>query len=337
MKGVAAISDEPLLVALQAGVPIAPRPFAVLGERLGYSEEEVLDHLRHLFESGVARRFGAVFDSCRLGYASTLCAADIPVADLEAAVARITPHPGITHCYQRQGHPNLWFTVTAPANALESELSRIGKALGAWEVLNLPALQRFKIEAVFGRKADAGGPAASAGQGVCKQAAAPGEREKEIIRRLQGSLPVQADPFGVVARQLGMDPGEFLEGLRLWQAEGMVRRVALVVYHRKAGFHANSMCAWRVAPEAVATAGGRLARQPNVTHCYERPPVAVFPYNLYAMIHGRAQEEILHLFKSLEAAACLSGGVMMGTVREFKKTSPLFFHESEVTLGVPPS
>ena len=105
--------DARLLVILQQGLPIDARPFARIGEGLGLSEEAVLARVRSLFESGVARRFGAVFESRNLGYLSTLCAVDVPAGDLEAAAARIAPHPGITHCYEREGHPNLWFTMTA--------------------------------------------------------------------------------------------------------------------------------------------------------------------------------------------------------------------------------
>ncbi|MEI7880595.1 MAG: AsnC family transcriptional regulator, partial [bacterium] len=144
--------DARLLVILQQGLPITARPFASIGEGLGLSEATVLERVRALFESGVARRFGAVFESGKLGYLSTLCAVDIPAGELEAATARISSHPGITHCYEREGHPNLWFTMTALKDELGLELARVSAALGTYEVLNLPALQKFKIEAVFGRE-----------------------------------------------------------------------------------------------------------------------------------------------------------------------------------------
>ena len=333
--------DADLLFVLQKGLPLESDPFAVIGETLGLSGDDVLKRVRVLFETGVARRFGAVFDSRSLGYESTLCAVDIPATDLVAAAARIQPHPGITHCYERQGHPNLWFTLTAPANALLPELARISKALGSYGVLNLPALQKFKIEAVFGQSSQE----AQEAKGALQPETPPGgrrpsefdEREKTVICCLQGSIPVERDPFGAVARQVGVEPGELLELLQRWQREGVIRRIALVVRHHKLGYSANSMCVWKVAPEALIAAGHSMARSPHVTHCYERPSSGEFPYNLYAMIHARSPEEAVSIFKTLGHDAGLPEGAMMWSVREFKKASPIFFCESTVELGVPPS
>ena len=75
-------TDNQLLVALQKGLPLELRPFARIGSDLGLSEEAVLAKVCALFDTGVARRFGAVFDSHSLGYESTLCAAEIPAAEL---------------------------------------------------------------------------------------------------------------------------------------------------------------------------------------------------------------------------------------------------------------
>ncbi len=346
--------DADLLVALQKGLPLERRPFAVIGETLGLSEEAVVARLRNLFETGVARRFGAVFDSRSLGYESTLCAADIPAAEMVAAVGRIHPHPGITHCYERQGHPNLWFTLTAPQNDLEAELARISKALGPYGVLNLPALQKFKIEAVFGKSSQVVEGAeqwtATSGRGqAAKGASLSGtppagrrppefsEREKAVVRCLQGSIAIESEPFDAVARQVGYDPAELVDLLQRWQREGVIRRIALVVRHRQLGFSANSMCVWKVAPEALVAAGQSMARSPHVTHCYERPSSPAFPYNLYAMIHARSPDEAVAIFQKLGSDTGLPEGAMMWSVREFKKSSPIFFCESTVELGVPPS
>ncbi len=57
-----------LLLALQHGLPLVPRPFAALGEPLGMSETAVVDCVTALFECGTARRFGAVFDSRTAGH-----------------------------------------------------------------------------------------------------------------------------------------------------------------------------------------------------------------------------------------------------------------------------
>ena len=325
--------DASLLLVLQKGLPLESRPFARIGRDLGLTEDAVLAKVRGWFESGVARRFGAVFDSKSLGYESTLCAADVPERELEAAAARLAPHPGITHCYERDGHPNLWFTLTAPAAELTRELAGVAGALGFHGLLNLPALRKFKIEAVFGRDDQEEVPAAAVRS--TGPVAPLTEREREVVRQLQASIAVSADPFGAVARKIGYDPGELLQLLAGWEKSGIVRRIGLVVRHRQLGFSANSMCVWKAPEERLEAAGGLLARSPHVTHCYERPAYAAFPFNLYAMIHAKSRAEAVAIFERLGADAGLSEGRMMWSVREFKKSSPVFFCEPPATLGKP--
>lgn len=327
--------DAQLLVKLQQGLPIVARPFAQLGKDLGLSEEVVLAQVNSLFESGIARRFGAVFESQKLGYLSTLCAADVPASDLVASAARISTHPGITHCYEREGHPNLWFTLTAPAEELTSELARVSAMLGPYEVLNLPALQKFKIEAVFGQN-EPRLPARPLAPPVTEPVAPIPERERKVVRRLQASIAVCEDPFGVVAQDLKMDPAELLELLKRWVEDGVIRRIGLILRHRELGFSANSMCVWGVAAERIKAAGEILARSQHVTHCYERPSFAAFPYNLYAMIHAKSREEAIRIFEQLGHDAGLSAGRMLWSVREFKKSSPVFFGERKGILFAVP-
>ena len=77
----------------------------------------------------------------------------------------------------------------------------------------------------------------------------------------------------------------------------------------------------------VEQAGRVLASCPDVTHCYERPPHETFPYNLFAMVHAREQDVALGIFTRLSEEAGLTGGRMLTSVREFKKSSPVFFAE----------
>ncbi len=328
MNAISKLSGGALLVALQQGVPIVERPFASIAREFGLTEADILDRIRAWFASGVARRFGAVFDSHRLGYASTLCAADIPAGELETAASRLTPHPGITHCYAREGRPNLWFTLTAPTEDLAAEVARTADAVAPYALLNLPAVRRFKIEAVFGATPGsvhhAGtdpGPQPSDDEDVTPLS----EHERQVVRHLQGNLPLGPEPFGDAARTLGCDAADLLALLTRWRERGIIRRLGLVVRHQEMGFTANSMCVWNVAPAAVAAAGAVLARSPHVTHCYERHAAAEFPYNLYAMLHAGSRPEALARFEALAREAGLDGGRMLWSAREFKKTSPVFF------------
>ncbi len=141
--------DRAILNEIQSHFPIAPRPYAEVGERVGASEAEVLRRVQGLYDAGVIRRIGANFTSRKLGYTSTLCAAHVAPEDLERFVEVVNRYPGVTHNYLRRHHYNVWFTLIAESTArLEEILREISQASGV-EILSLPALEVFKIKVDF--------------------------------------------------------------------------------------------------------------------------------------------------------------------------------------------
>ncbi|MBT7302702.1 MAG: Lrp/AsnC family transcriptional regulator, partial [Victivallales bacterium] len=95
---------EPILVALQQGFPLCPRPFETAARALGISEETLLEHAASLLEAGIARRLGGIFDSRRMGFTTALCAVRVEFPTDEARVAELIEDPHITHCYERGNH-----------------------------------------------------------------------------------------------------------------------------------------------------------------------------------------------------------------------------------------
>lgn len=141
--------DRAILNEIQSHFPLEVRPFQVVGERVGASEEEVLRRVQGLYESGVIRRLGANFTSRKLGYTSTLCAAQVPGEQLEEFVAAVNRHPGVTHNYLRRHEFNVWFTLIAESQErLKEILGEIREATGI-EIMSLPARRIFKIKVDF--------------------------------------------------------------------------------------------------------------------------------------------------------------------------------------------
>lgn len=142
--------QKAVLNQIQSDFPIDPRPYRVLGQRLGLSEEAVLDQVRRLRRSGVIRRIGGNFSSTSLGYASTLCAARVPEDRLESFIRRVNQFDGVTHNYRREHDLNVWFTFIAPSmDDIERALADISRDTGVTEIYNLPAVQTFKIKVDF--------------------------------------------------------------------------------------------------------------------------------------------------------------------------------------------
>lgn len=141
--------DKKILDVIQSDFPIEERPYAVVGEKLGASEDEVLSRVRALKESGLIRRIGANFQSRKLGFVSTLCAAKVPEEQLDEFVETVNAYPGVTHNYLRYHEFNIWFTFIAPSmDFVENALAEITEATGI-KVLNLPASKMFKIKVDF--------------------------------------------------------------------------------------------------------------------------------------------------------------------------------------------
>jgi DNA-binding Lrp family transcriptional regulator len=142
--------DKKILNILQTRFPIVPEPFDAVGAELGISGDEVLDRVQRLKEVGIIRRIGAVFDGRALGYTSTLCAARVPGEQLRSFVEAVNRYPGVTHNYQRSHEYNVWFTFIAPDQAaLEKALAEIRQKTGITDILNMPAVRTYKINATF--------------------------------------------------------------------------------------------------------------------------------------------------------------------------------------------
>ena len=235
-EGVCA-SDHELLHSLQSGIPLHARPFQLIGEQLGLNEEHVLERLNFFLKSGMARRFGAVFNSYSLGYSSTLCAVSVPPEDIDRVADVLSPHPGVTHCYERDGDPNLWFTMTANKEGIADELRLLGEKLDPYVIMDLPATRRFKIRAVFDTRRNRGNDNTMKSEHSIKpQCIAPlTEQEKAVVRGLQGSIPIAADLFDQPARVSEMDVESLIALLEKWQKEDSVffnSINAMEYYHR---------------------------------------------------------------------------------------------------------
>jgi len=138
--------DRRLLNEIQSDFPITKRPYKDLGARLNRSEHEILKRVERLKKEGIIRRIGGSFDSQRLGFATTLCAAKVPDDKINRFVEVVNKYPEVTHNYLRDHHYNIWFTfVTPDRKMIDRYIEEIIQYTGVREILNLPAARTFKI------------------------------------------------------------------------------------------------------------------------------------------------------------------------------------------------
>jgi siroheme decarboxylase len=142
--------DRSILNTIQSDFPLEPRPYAVLGQKLGISEGEALGRVRGLQESGVIRKIGASFDTRRLGHVSCLVAAKVPPGRLDEVAKMVSGFPEVTHNYGRKADYNLWFTLVCENDArVDALLEHFKSATGVSEMHKLPAEKMFKIKVEF--------------------------------------------------------------------------------------------------------------------------------------------------------------------------------------------
>lgn len=142
--------DKKILDTIQTGFPVDVEPFKVLGEQIGIGEDEVLERIRKLKETGIIRRIGAIFDTRKLGFASTLCAARVSEEKLKEFVEIVNSCPGVTHNYRRNHEYNVWFTLIASTEEeLKKTLTEISEKTGIADMLDMPVKRKFKIDASF--------------------------------------------------------------------------------------------------------------------------------------------------------------------------------------------
>lgn len=151
------------------------------------------------------------------------------------------------------------------------------------------------------------------------------DQQKQIVKILQGDIPVCKEPFKAMASRLGISEEVVLTTIRDMKSRGIVRRFGATLRHQKVGFQANAMSAWNVAPDRIEEVGHLLASSPHVTHCYERPPREDWPYNLYAMIHGRNPSDCEKIVEEIALQTGVHEYILLFSSHENKKESMKYF------------
>ena len=304
--------DRAVVNAYQGGFPVVERPFepaaAALRDRgVDVTAAELLDRIRSLDEEGVLTRFGALINATEIGGAATLVAMHAPEDRFEEVANLVNAHREVAHNYRREHpHLNMWFVVSvADADAVGRVLGEIEAETGQ-ETYNLPKRREFRVEAKF--LLDGPIPEGDldlSGLGPDVDPAADGALtpdERDLVVEIQGGLPVTETPYADVAGTLGVDVEWVLRTIQRFDGEGKIRRVGVVPNHYALGYTENGMTVWDVPDEKLDVVGPEVAALDFVTHCYERPRhEGVWPYNFFAMTHGRSEAESERRIREVKA------------------------------------
>ena len=336
-KGGAAVplddTDKQLLNLMQGRFPLDPRPFARVAELAGLGEDDVLERVRYLLDKRIIREITPIFDTRAFGYASMLVAAKVDPAHPHRAAQFINSHPGVTHNYLREHDFNLWFTIAVEPDSrlgLDGTLDVMAERTGASSIRQLPTLKLFKIRMDLEMEGDTAALAAAgeASEPMELEPIALSEDDIATVRATQGPMPVIPEPYQPAAERLGVPVETVLDRLASLKERGGLRRVAAILYHRRAGFSANGMGVWAVPEGEILETGKRMAAFRGISHCYERPTYADWPYSVFTMAHGRSKEECDAILDSIAEATGITERATLYSSTEFKKVRMLYFTDA---------
>jgi DNA-binding Lrp family transcriptional regulator len=327
--------DKEILNEIQWSFPLVSEPYKQLAGKFNVTNDEMKKRISTLKSSGVLRQLSAIFDTRRLGYKSSLVAMAIEPDKLDFVAGQINRHPGVSHNYERNHEYNLWFTLaTPPGSDLKTEVDKFMKLPGINKVRLLPTIKLFKIgvklDMVDEKKKEIAPTEEK--KKIREVKFTPTEQDKEFIRQLQKDLEVIDRPFLPAAQSLGMTEDQVFEKLRYYEEIGVMRRYAAILRHRDAGFVANGMIVWQVPEQRIESVGQMLGAFPQISHCYQRPVYADWPYNVFSMVHCKSISEAESMAKDIQSHIKVDDYRILFSSREFKKTRVEYFVESEFTL-----
>jgi siroheme decarboxylase len=325
-------TDKRLMNLLQSSFPLDPEPFGPIATEAALDLDEALNRTRRLLDQRIIREITPIFDTRALGYESMLVAAKVDADNPQRAAAIVNSHPGVSHNYLRTHDFNLWFTIATPPDSelgLAGTLDVLMRETGAESMRQLPTLTLFKINMnlEMEKGTDALAAAVDASPPRELEAQPYDERDIAVIRALQGPMEVTGRPYDAAAEEVGIETEEMLQHLRGMVDRRLLRRVAAILYHRRAGFSANGMGVWKVPEGEIMETGRRMASFRGISHCYQRPTYEDWPYSVFTMAHGRSKEECDAILDSI-AEECGMGPEDRATLyssTEYKKVRLRYF------------
>jgi siroheme decarboxylase len=324
--------DRKLLNLMQGSFPVDARPYRRVAELAEVSETEVMGRVERLLQKRIIRQVTPIFDTRALGYSSMLVAAKVDPEHPHRAAQVINEHPGVSHNYLRNHEFNLWFTIATEPDSklgLQGTLDVLAREAQAESVRQLPTLKLFKIRMDLEMEGDtqALASAAEATEPIELDPQPYDELDIAVIRALQGNMAVVEEPYAPAAAAVGLTQERLLEHLLGMQERGLLRRVAAILYHRRAGFSANGMGVWKVPEEQVADVGREMAAVRGISHCYQRPTYEDWPYSVFTMAHGRSKQECDAVLDAIAEMTGIRERATLYSSTEFKKIRLLYFTE----------
>lgn len=316
-----------VLGALAGGLPIASRPYAEFGSRLGMSEADVLAALKALKDTRALRRIGAQFSPAGLGYQAALGALAVSEDCREDVAAMLGAQPNVTHVFELEDRYSLWYVLGALSRTrLEIAEGELARAAGAADRYRVLPDELYKVTAAF----DADGAPEPADDAGVEPGPALDRDERALVRLLQGDLAFAERPFAVLVHTLGecgfdIDERWALERTQALADSGALRRIGGTLHGRREPWR-SALSVWR-SPGDPQAAGVLIASFPEVLHVFERRVPGGMA--VLAVIEGATRSDIDRSIERIRIAGGLDAPRIAYPLREYARSPMRYFTEGD--------
>ena len=355
-------SDKAILQQIQNGISLTEKPFLLIADSVGLTEEAVLERINSMKESGIIRRISGFFDAGSLGYQSALCGAVVQEENIELYKELLDRYPCITHNYLRDHRINGWFTVSTKDEADRTRiLSEIRESGLVEKIYVFKKTKMFKLKVLFdldGKEeiqsesgvtdpqisvridsvkksalmTDITGDSnlTEVGKDVGEHLPKVTPEKIRLIRELQEQFPICSRPFEVIGEKIGMEEQDVLRMTSKLKEEKRLKRISAALSHHKVGYNINSMVVWDLREEDIDRLPDKVLSCQNLSHCYLREKDPDFDYNFYTMLHAKTEDEYHGIMDMLKENILHKKYVELRTVSELKKIGMKYFTEGTI-------
>jgi len=323
--------DREILDRLQQGIPLVLNPFEIVSTELGLEFTQFQKKMSKLTDEGYISHLGPIYDTRKTGYKTTLMAMKCIPDKLDSCARVVASYAGVSHCYERENHFNLWSTLAVPPESsfalITDKMEKLSNG-GILKTIFLPEVSRYKLRVNFKlsertfKEPDKDMKSLKSGETDntdILESFEFSENDTDLLKVLQHGFPCISNPFEALAEGSGFTVQQLYNGMKQQLERGFIRRVACLVKHRKAGYRANGMAVWQVNDKNGDAVGKILAKDDSVSHCYKRLTQKEWPYSHYAMIHGKSVDEVISKACILSKNANLTKPLILFSLKEYKK------------------
>lgn len=150
--------------------------------------------------------------------------------------------------------------------------------------------------------------------------------DKKIIKALETDLPLTLNPYQKIASDLNIELDTLLERLKNLKERKILKRISAVLHHRDSGYTANAMFVCYFKEKEIEKIAKEISELKVVSHCYQRKSYQNWPYNFYAMIHGKNQEKLKKITEDIIKKYNITDFQILHSTEELKKTSMKYFN-----------